>query len=755
MAQAHLNALTVPWQVAAVIVVGLILAPSLFVSRLQIDNAPEVYLPANMPALQFEQALRERFAPDEFLIAAFAGDDLLEDDFLGRLETLVENMQNHALVDRIMAPSTVDHLRSLDGELILEPLLAQLTWRELDIEQRRDRLLSSRLFSGLLFSEDVGVMAVAVRPFSLHDSRQRLLLYQDFLTETRAAGLDKHLRAVTGQVVLDAHQLQITIRDCLVLIPATVLTGLLLLMWMFRRILAAISFLAIVSASVGCGLLVVVLLGQPFTLITAALPPLITALSTALLVHWLNALAFAQRHGLSGHEQVMQAWHYIRRPALYTALTTAAGLLSLTISQIQPIRTLGLASAVAVMVQYLIVIWLLPSIFVRWDRGEWTGARLGMRFLDRLVSEGRSLSLRHPGKVLLATALLLAATAPAIWHVEVESDFARFFKPDHPLLKSTDFVRQHLAGPALLQVVLSTSDQDAFIAPERLQRLALFRTWAEQRPEVSRASTAVEFLEELNWVFHDQAPDQRVLPDEADRIAQYLLIYDGTDLYELIDREYAVTRVILNLDIQGSSAVKSLLDDIDLHFADLGNSDIEVQTAGAMRLFVDFERLLLQGQLQGLSVAVVLIALLLALLWRSPSAAGVCMIPNLSPLVVIFILMGFFGIWLDLATAMVASVAVGVAVDDTVHFYHAYRDRLSRGASRTWALARAYQRAGRAITATTLILCAQFLVMANSAFVPTVNFGLLTAAGLLMAWLFDLLVLPALLILGKAATGQK
>jgi len=154
-----------------------------------------------------------------------------------------------------------------------------------------------------------------------------------------------------------------------------------------------------------------------------------------------------------------------------------------------------------------------------------------------------------------------------------------------------------------------------------------------------------------------------------------------------------------------------------------------------------------QGQVHSLLGALGLIFLLMLVLWRSLADALLCMIPNLSPVLLIFILMGLLGIWLDMATVMIASVAVGIAVDDTIHVYHGIRHRIRNGLDPVLAIARSYRHAGRAVMTTTLILCAQFFLMASSRFVPTANFGLLTGVGLLAALFFDLLVLPALLTL--------
>jgi predicted RND superfamily exporter protein len=123
------------------------------------------------------------------------------------------------------------------------------------------------------------------------------------------------------------------------------------------------------------------------------------------------------------------------------------------------------------------------------------------------------------------------------------------------------------------------------------------------------------------------------------------------------------------------------------------------------------------------------------------------MIPNLSPILLIFIFMGIFGIWLDMATAMIASVAVGIAVDDTIHVFHGFIKRIKAGSRPVTALVRTYSQAGRAVLTTTVILSAQFLILITSEFVPTGNFGVLTSIGLVAALIFDLMLLPAILLL--------
>lgn len=254
------------------------------------------------------------------------------------------------------------------------------------------------------------------------------------------------------------------------------------------------------------------------------------------------------------------------------------------------------------------------------------------------------------------------------------------------------------------------------------------------------------FLEEMHWAFNAENDKYRTLPADEQLISQYLLIYDGDDLYDFVDRDFQHSRVALSLNVHSSTEIKRVMNQIRRYLSEKFGDEVTWEIAGAGRLFADMEELLVKGQVYSLWGALVLIFGLMLVLWRSLGDSLLCMVPNLSPILLIFIIMGIFGIWLDMGTAMIASVAVGIAVDDTIHVFHGFRRRVAQGVSPVLAIARTYRQAGRAVVTTTVILSAQFLILVASEFVPTRNFGLLTTIGLVAALIFDLVLLPALLI---------
>jgi predicted RND superfamily exporter protein len=255
----------------------------------------------------------------------------------------------------------------------------------------------------------------------------------------------------------------------------------------------------------------------------------------------------------------------------------------------------------------------------------------------------------------------------------------------------------------------------------------------------------VDFIEEMNWGFHEEDAEFRRIPEDEKLISQYLLIYDGTDLYDAVDWDFQTARVSLNLNVHSANNIDAVINEIRTYLQ-ANISGINWEVAGVGRMFADMEELLVKGQVSSLGGALLLIFILMLILWRSFWQSLLCMLPNLSPIFLIFICMGLFGIWLDMATAMIASVAVGIAVDDTIHIFHGFIKRMKQGVKPATALLRTTSHAGRAVMTTTIILASQFLILLSSQFIPTSNFGMLTSIGLITALLFDLMVLPALLI---------
>jgi predicted RND superfamily exporter protein len=307
-----------------------------------------------------------------------------------------------------------------------------------------------------------------------------------------------------------------------------------------------------------------------------------------------------------------------------------------------------------------------------------------------------------------------------------------------------------------LEIVLEGPSRDSLKAPERLQAIARIQSWLNAQPEVDYTASFSGLIEEMHRAFNGQEVLAQPLPTSSAMVDQYLLFYDGRDLADVVDEEFKRTRILANLNIHGANALNQLLDRIAREMATNPSADLHWDTAGMGRLFADQERLLIQGQVSSLYAVAGMITLLMLILWGNLRFTLISILPNFAPVLLIFAVMAILKIWLDMATAMVASVAIGIAIDDTIHLLHGIKSKMTAGVPLTPAIARTIRHRGRALVATTLVLCAQFLLVASSPFQPTAIFGALTALGLVFALVFDLLVLPSLVmvLLRKGAKAQ-
>jgi predicted RND superfamily exporter protein len=341
--------------------------------------------------------------------------------------------------------------------------------------------------------------------------------------------------------------------------------------------------------------------------------------------------------------------------------------------------------------------------------------------------------------------LLVLADIPFAMQVKVESNLIEFFAPEHSLSRSTDRVEDKLSGVTTMEVVLTTLGRDGLKDPATLAQIKSLQTWLEAQPEIDRSFSLVEVIEEMNKALAGEDLGAEALPTSRKLVEQLLLIYDGRDLYELVNREFQRGRIALNLNVHGANEIGGVIERIEAHLEEQPIAGVTIEMAGYGKLFSDQEDSIVEGQVKSFASAFLQILLLLALLFRSFRGALICLVPNLAPLFFIFVMMGATGIALDVATVLIAGVILGITVDDTIHLYHGYLHRIHRGVSPVFAIIRSVESSGRAVVAISVVLIAQFSLLALSDFRPTAHFGVLCAVGLFAGQLFELLLMPALL----------
>lgn len=733
-----------PW-LALALLLGILLGSLPFVLKLHFNNAPDIYSPADSPTIELRESLFKEFPNDEAVIALFEGDALYSPAFLAALDRAAKRMERHPAVDRVLTLTTVEHIDATDDGFAVSLLVDPDDLAARTPAEWKARVLGDAFAPGLIASRDGRAVALVVRPKILKESLARRDIQIALDDAIASEKLDRHHTATAGTVAQTVEELRSIWRDSAIFIPLTVVIGLALMWWVVGRVrpvvVGGLAMGTVVAASVA-GL---VLAGQPYTPITAMIPTLMAAYTTATLLHVYAAIQRARIALLPRPQRIARALKETFKPGLFNVLTTGAGLLSLLLVDIPPVQAFGLAGAVGTLMVFLVVFILVPPILLKWDTPRWPRRRSGMAHARRVAASVAVFSLRYAKAVLIVTGVLVLAAIPLVMQVKVESNIIEFFAPEHGISRSTSRIEAKLSGVTGLEIVLTGTARDSLKDPATLARIKALQTWAEQQPEVDRAFSLVDVLEEMNRAFSGEDLGDAALPDDRRLVEQLLLIYDGKDLYELVNREFQRGRITLSLNVHGANEISQVIERVRAHVAAQPIPGVAVDLAGYGRLFSDQEDRIVDGQVKSFSSAFLQILLLMALLFRSLRGALICLVPNLAPLFFIFVVMGAVGIWLDVATVLIAGVILGITVDDTIHLYHGYLHRIRSGVSPVFAIIRSVESSGRAVIAISVVLIAQFSLLGLSDFRPTAHFGTLCAVGLFAGQVFELLLMPALL----------
>ena len=346
--------------------------------------------------------------------------------------------------------------------------------------------------------------------------------------------------------------------------------------------------------------------------------------------------------------------------------------------------------------------------------------------------------------VLWGSAIMMVVSFRTATDLKVETNLIEFFRKNSEVRTSLAFVEHRLGGVGTLDVSFQGKAEDVFKDPANLAVMEQIQRFIDTIPGVDKTISMVDFIKEMNQSFHAEDPAYYRLPDSREMIAQYLLIYDSEEIEDLVDAGYSRARIAVRISEHGSAKQKILIEKIEAFLAGLRHPGMKIVVTGMAVQDVHTIEGIVNGQISSLAMAFGVISFIMWLTFRSFSLAVLSMIPNIFPIVINFGIMGAAGISLDTGTALIAAVALGIAVDDTIHILTEYQRRRNRGESSSEAMTQALVVKGRAVLSSSVILCIGFGVMVLSRFMPTVHFGLLSAVIMITALIGDTVLLPGM-----------
>ena len=728
----------------AVIVVALVFVFGMAsnIRNLEIDPALKSLLPSKFPELVRLEAFEEMFAASEILLVAVDVDDFLAPDTLEKLYALQLELEEQPQVERVHSLLQMKHLEAQENSFkprdLLDPDDLPDTPSEKD--ELRELVSSDEMYVGSVISEDLRTLAFVVMPESGFDDRAMALSTSEIAH--RIFGQDVVVTGLppTRNAVMTGMQ-----GDLKTFMPFGIVLMILLLVLSFRTWLGAILPLLVVIMSVLSTFGLMGLVGEKVRMVTVIMPVMLIAIANDygihLVAHYLGA---AKDHQGNRRQLVHGVSRSLGVPIIAAGATTVLGFLTLTTHILPSARAAGMLSAFGVIVAFVLSLTFIPAMLVLLK----PPAGVTDAYADSVMSRAlRSFSvfLRGHGRVTVAVLLALGvAAALGLPSLNVDTDPVRYFHKSSPIRQANLKVNEVFGGSSQMNV-LTTGD---IKAPETLRKMEAFGEYLETLPMVSRTQSLADIVKRMNRAFHNDDPEYERIPETREAVAQYLLVYsfssDLSDFEQFVDFNFENAQIAARVNSTSSSDIKELTSETNAYIEKQGTGELFPVVTGFVTILGTLVDMVVYGQLVSLGVSLILVFLVAAGLFRSAIGGLFISVPLVFAVLVVFGLMGHFGIELNIATAMLSSIVIGVGVDYVIHFLWHYRKHLREHGDPWQAVDDTLMVSGRGIIVNALSVVIGFSVMLASNFLPIFFFGFLLTISITTCLIAAIVILPVL-----------
>ncbi|MDG1843738.1 MAG: MMPL family transporter [Nitrospinaceae bacterium] len=488
--------------------------------------------------------------------------------------------------------------------------------------------------------------------------------------------------------------------------------------------------------------------GILLTPISANAPTIILTLAVADSIHVLVTLFYEMRHGKPKYDAIRESLRVNHQPVFITSVTTAIGFLSLNFSDSPPFRDLGNIVAMGVMSAYIYSVFFLTAIMavlpLRVKVVSYSNNGLIDKLSDWVINNRNSLFWS-----MMIIIIVLSAKIPQI---QIDEKFNEYFDTRYQFRGDNDYVIEHLTGFESIEYSLNAGNSGGVSNPVYLKKVDEFAQWYRQQPGVMYVGTLTDTMKRLNKNMHGDDETYYRLPEERDLSAQYLLLYElslpfGLDLNNQINIDKSSTRFTAILESVSTQHALALEKRAQKWLRENAPPEMASHGASPLIMFSHIAKRNIDSMMIGNTLALLLISAILIAVLRSFKLGLISTVPNLVPMFMTFGLWGWVVGEIGLAVSVVAPVALGIIVDDTVHFLSKFRRaRVELGKTTEEAIRYSFHTVGPALFLTSLILVCGFLVLTFSGFRMNVQLGYMTTISIIFALLADFLFLPTLIM---------
>lgn len=749
-----------PWAILAVVLVLSLIALAQLIDlrtgklQLRVDPSDEQLLGQANEGWKFYQSARHLFGNDETILVAVESQDVFSPQTAALVKRLTDQLETVAGVQSVISLSNVLTFRNTEEGLDIAPLMQKVPETQQASELLRREALADRLIADTLISKNGDTTGILVN--------LRNVQGYDFLKKVNAE-LDETIRDVapearvwvTGLPRIKLATTDIVLHD-LIWFPPLISGVMMVLLWLFLRSVTGVLIpLVTVIVSVVWTMATVVALGYSLNMITALVPSLLIIITLSYSMYVVSDMRLARRGEQAHDEDLAAILRGISLPVLLAGMTTAVGFLSLLLSDLRAIQEFGLFSVIGIVYATILALTLSPSLIVLVGRDARKGSRPAVpakdTIFDRFLHAVADFDLRHRAAIFVCSGIIVVIAAWGMTELRVGTEHITNFRSDSPVRLAFEKANDRLNGINPFSIIVRADYPEAFKQPGNLKQIEALEDWLKSQPEIGGVISLVDYIKAVNSAFNDKDPAADRIPDSSKTVSQLLFFADSDETDRLVDSGYRTLNVMVRSKVVDSEDVKALVDRISERLKQLP-AHLHARTTGNSVLINQAIDEIMWGQVKSVFSTLLVVYGMLTALFLSFGIGFMALIPNILPVVVYFGALGITGISLNPSTSLIAPMVIGVAIDDTIHYFARLNSFARRYPDPHRSTMVTLAAVGRPMTYTSLALCVGFLLLTTSELRMQAQVGAMASFALAVAWLSDLFLTPALCSKLKIAT---
>jgi len=765
------------WLLCCLAVVG-VMASQL--GRLEKDTSIEGFLEKGSVEIQRYDAFKETFGRDEVFIITMEVEDIFTQTFATQLHALHRQLEDEVPhVNKVDSLVNARYTHGADDTLYIEELLPEtLPGDPVELEKLKRYTYNSDNYKNFLISADGHMVAMLVRLNSFtHTKDKHGAWHRGYMGEDETREADAKIREIlepyrgvisddirlTGSMPIAIMLSQILERDFSVFSGlANLLIGMVLFI-IFRRLSGVFMPLLVMTLGVVVTMSLMAILGSPIQVSTSILPAFLLAVCVGDSIHLLTIFYRNYDAGDEKHHAMASAMGHTGLAMLFTSVTTAAGLASFATSDLTPVSALGIYGALGSLIAFLLTIFILPCLIAILPVKRRPLQQDESKGLQPMLAWFARVSTQYPKIIVVSGAVLFVAATAVASQIKFSHYPLAWLPEDNETLQGIKNYEQRMGSTISFEILLDTGKDRGVINAPLLQTLDNIQqeivTWESPAWRIVKAISVVNVIKESNRALHDNDEAQFAVPDDPALISQELFLVEldePDDILNLVDKTYQTARLTVTTPWFDAIYTKELVDRLRDHLnANLQPYGVDVSFTGVAPIMgVTFGKMLISTA-ESYGFAAIIITLMMVMLIGNLKLGLLSMIPSLLPILIVLAILQILDVRLDMLTMLVGSIAIGLTVDDNIHFMHGFRKLYLKTGDPAYAVEKTLLSTGRAMLITSIVLSIGFSIYTQSLMSNMIIFGLITAGCIVLALLATYLLAPALMVLANKHYHQQ